>query len=73
MDHLSEIRNFKLNKTCKTFIFNIRDCSDFEIYQENFGEELKEEEKETESNSIDYWYQSKVFVKGFNDVQSIWN
>lgn len=94
--NLIELRDFKLNRSCKKFRISFRDSSDdqaFEIFQDDFNEMLnlneennqkntsiKEEkinddkEKEEEEEVKLVWYQSKLFVKGFNDVKnnSIW-
>jgi hypothetical protein len=73
---LSLLRNFKLNRTCKKITFNLRDASEFEIYQET-NEQQQQHGARTDEPESDNWYQSKVFVKGFNDIlvnnKSIWN
>jgi hypothetical protein len=78
-ENLSEIRHFKFNKSCKIYTLNFRDTSDFEIFQENY-QEVEEEgvlKVKEETAASDNWYQSKTFVKGFNDTlvnnKSIWN
>lgn len=74
--NLFEIKNFKLNKSCKKYSINFLDSSNFEVFQEDF-EELKITEDEVVVQKGDeIWFQSKIFVKGFNDVtldnKSIW-
>ncbi|KAG5670562.1 hypothetical protein PVAND_000816 [Polypedilum vanderplanki] len=79
---LSQIREFRLNKNCKKFTLNIRDASKFVIFQESESvqDPPKDEEKLNQvliDPAIDNWYQSRVYVKGFNDTlvnsKSIWN
>jgi len=75
--NLFEVRNFKLNKSCKKFSINFVDSSNFEVFQEDF-EELKISDDEVVVEKVDeIWFQSKIFVKGFNDVtvdnKSIWS
>jgi hypothetical protein len=79
---LYEIRNFKLNKSCRQFSIHFRDTTEFEIFQEDFDNltlaqhNLNHQPKQDTSENH-FWYQSKIFVKGFNDVlvnnQSIWS
>lgn len=66
---LTELRNFKLPKSCKTLSFRFRGSSDFEIFEENF-KELSLDLKETETKQLS-WFISKTHVKGFNDISSI--
>jgi len=75
--NLFEVRNFKLNKSCKKFSINFVDSSNFEVFQEDF-EELKISDDEVVVEKVEeIWFQSKIFVKGFNDVtvdnKSIWS
>ncbi|CAG9811243.1 unnamed protein product [Chironomus riparius] len=74
--NLFEVRNFKLNKSCKKFLINFTDSSNFEVFQEDF-EELKISEHEVVVEKVEeIWFQSKIFVKGFSDLttdnKSIW-
>lgn len=80
---LIELRDFKLNRSCKKFRISFRDVSpehDFEIFQDDFTDMLNLSDKKTEKEEAyeekSVWYQSKIFVKGFNDVlvnnNSIW-
>jgi hypothetical protein len=78
--NLHEIREFKLNKSCKIFHIHFQDSSEFDIFEEEFnnlsiGEDKHDSEKTDEQNNI-RWYQSRTYVKGFNDIlvnnKSIW-
>jgi len=82
-DHpeLTELKNFKLSKSCRKISIHFRDSSDFKIL-EDFNEEFQELNlNETSSNNVEVeheiWYQSRTFVKGFKDIlvnnKSIWN
>lgn len=71
---LIQIRDFKLGKNCKKFRISFKERSEkFEIYQDDG---IVEENINRVENEEAYWYQSKVFIKGFNDVlvnnKSIW-
>jgi hypothetical protein len=72
---LTQLRNFKLAKSCKKFSIHFRDSSDFEIFDESFRELSLSDKPPTDDEEL--WYQSKTHVKGFKDIlvnnQSIWN
>lgn len=74
-DDLTEIRDFRLNKSCKKFSIKFNDATSFEVFQD-FDEILMIKEEKTEEEGA-AWYQSKVYIKGFTDVlvnnKSIWN
>lgn len=75
IDLMIELRNFKLSKSCRKYLFKFSDTSDFEVFDENFQElSLCEKEKD---DSEEFWYQSKTYVKGFKEIlvknKSIWN
>ena len=78
---LTEIKNFKIPPSCHKFIIHFKDNSnlDFEIFEDSF-KEMKINKKNLAPDNpddVDIYYQSKVFVKGFNDIsinnKSIWN
>lgn len=87
-DHLIELRNFKLNRSCHKYRISFRDVSSssaFEIFQDEFNmlnlsDDNKKTEKELEDDNDEdeeikcVWYQSKIFVKGFNALKndSMW-
>lgn len=67
---LSKIKNFKLNKSCKKYAISFNQSSDFEIFCEDF-QELNFNDldlKDVEDDNEEVWYQSKVFIKGFNKI-----
>lgn len=73
---LSELRNFKIHKSCKKYslIFNYN--SSFQIFQDENEEKETNETDEMEETAT--WYQAKVYIKGFNDIlinncSSIWS
>lgn len=87
-DDLIELRDFELNKSCKKFSIEFFDTTTtFEVFQDTFEEILTiKDEEDIKSTEIvedikipneSNWYQSKIFVKGFNDTlvnnKSIWN
>lgn len=87
-DDLIELRDFKLNKSCKKFSIKFVDTTEsFEVFQDDFEDMLtiKDDDDDTiektdlftEVVNSENWYQSKIFVKGFNDTlvnnKSIWN
>ena len=76
---LIELRDFKLNRSCKKFRISFRDVSpdhDFAIFQDNFHDMNLNDEKTEKEEEKAFWYQSKIFIKGFNDIlvnnNSIW-
>lgn len=83
---LIELRNFKLNRSCHKYRISFRDVSGaFEIFQDEFNmlnlsDENQQTEKELEQDNNEdeeikcVWYQSKIFVKGFDALKndSIW-
>lgn len=74
-DLMIELRNFKLTKSCRKYLFKFSDSSDFDVFDEDF-QELSLCEK-PQDDSEEFWYQSKTYVKGFKDIlvnnKSIWN
>lgn len=76
---MNELRNFKLSKSCKKFVIQFRDSTDFNIFEEDFqGLNLNNKVCEVDNvTPIEIWFQPKTFVKGFKDVlvnnKSIWN
>lgn len=86
-DDLIELRDYKLNKSCKKFSIKFVDATtSFEVFQDNFDDMLTiKDESDDEIEKTDLfteiiepnWYQSKVFVKSFNDMlvnnKSIWD
>lgn len=80
---LTHIRNFKLNSSCKKFTINFRDTNEFQIFQEEFDElnlnesVLSEKDHNSQLPENTQWYQSKIYIKGFQDNlvnnKSIWN
>ena len=76
---MNELKNFKTSKSCKKFVINFRDSTDFNVFEESFqglnlNDKINEVDDETPPET---WFQPKVFVKGFKDVlvnnKSIWN
>ncbi|CAG9808403.1 unnamed protein product [Chironomus riparius] len=59
---LCKIKNFKLNKSCKKYAISFNHSSDFEI----FCEDLQDLNLAFEDEEV--WYQSKIFIKGFNKI-----
>lgn len=81
---LTEIKNFKIPPSCHKFVIHFKDNSnlDFDIFEDSFKEmninkENEAPDNQKETDNVDIYYQSKVFVKGFNDIsinnKSIWN
>ena len=82
---LTEIKNFKIPPSCHKFVIHFKDNSNFEIFEDSFKEmkinkenKAPDNQKKTDDkDDNDIYYQSKVFVKGFNDIsinnKSIWN
>jgi hypothetical protein len=71
---LCKIKNFKLNKSCKKYAISFNYSSNFEIYCEdlelnlNDFEDVKDAEDVEDDADEQVWYQSKVFIKGFNKI-----
>lgn len=77
-DNMNELRNFKLTKSCKKFVIQFRDSTDFDIFEEDFQELNLDNNRKNEDNApAETWLQSKVFAKGFKDAlvnnKSIWH
>lgn len=81
---LTEIKNFRIPPSCHKFVIHFKDNSniDFEIFEDSFkdmkiNKENKAPDNQKETDDVNIYYQSKVFVKGFNDIsinnKSIWN
>lgn len=72
---MNQLKNFKLSKSCKKFIIQFRDMTDFNIFQEEFQGLQLNENIDKEIPPVN-WVQAKVFAKGFKDVlvnnKSIW-
>ena len=66
---LCKIKNFKLNKSCKKYAISFNHSSDFEIFCEDFQElNLNDMDLKSSEDEEEVWYQSKVFIKGFNKI-----
>jgi len=67
---LCKIKNFKLNKSCKKYAISFNHSSNFEIFCEDIQEPFNINDdldlKDVEDEEV--WYQSKVFIKGFNKI-----
>lgn len=76
----SELRNFRLSRSCRKYFIHFRDSSDFNIFEDfqelSISDKPSKDYVEPETDG-DVWYQSKTFVKGFKDIlvnnKSIWN
>lgn len=75
--NLCELRDFKINKSCKRFFILFNHSSNFKIFQDDKDCEEETETNETveiEIDQIGTWYQAKAFVRGLNDIpSSIWS
>lgn len=75
-DNLLELKNFKLNKSCRKFLINFVSSTDFEVFDDD--DQMVKENVDVAGNvdEDEVWYQSRIFVKGFNDAtvdtKTIW-
>lgn len=83
-DDFIELRDFSLNKSCKRFSIKfLETVAGFDVFHDDFQDlsiidDSKENAEVTEEVIVESkWYQSKLFIKGFNEVfvnnKSIWN
>ncbi|CAO1430355.1 unnamed protein product [Diamesa serratosioi] len=79
---LTKIKHFKIPPSCHKFVIHFKNNSNFDIFEDSFKElqinkENNAPDNQKKTDDDDIYYQSKVYVKGFNDIsinnKSIWN